>query len=115
MMIRRERKIDLRHLLGFAPADDELTENDEWRRGPRVMAESAVLSVRYAPSRLCWTDEPPSSPGLYFVRAGVDGPARVVEVYWAGRQLVGEWSDIPSFAVRASGYQFSDHPVREPR
>lgn len=111
------------------PDDDDDTPSlvgvrlasSEWeRRTARLerladgLEPSGLIEWRYAPARVSWTKDPPTQPGLYFVKVPPDGPCRVVEVYWQGSMLLGEWSDIQPFPVARSGYLFSDHKLQEP-
>jgi hypothetical protein len=98
--LRRPRELPL-----LAP--DELIEDEE---------SPGVSAVHWAPLKPRPTTDPPSCPGVFWVRLSPDFPWRVVEVYRddASGHLMATWSDIPDFAVVGCGYEFSDRAIVEP-
>lgn len=75
---------------------------------------SGLVAVYEAAPRPRWTTEPPTHPGVWWLRLpGHDG--RVAQVYSQGSRLFYEWSDIePQPVVRSSGLEWSDRAIREP-
>lgn len=75
---------------------------------------SNVIALRLAPPRVSWTTEPPTQPGLYFVKLA-GGSTRVVDVYADHRgRLQASWSDIDEFPVTRPGMFWSNHSIQEP-
>lgn len=81
---------------------------------PYMEVSSGVGDVYYAAEPPHWTKEPPTHPGVFWVRVDADSPRRVVEVYLRERELRFGWTDVPDAPVHGSGLIWSDRPIREP-
>lgn len=80
----------------------------EWER------QSGVLAVYEAAPRPLWTTDPPTHPGVWWMRLPGYG-GRVVEVYNQAGRLHYEWSDIEAQPVPRTGLEWSSRAIVEPR
>jgi hypothetical protein len=82
----------------------------EWER------QSGVIAVYEASPRPVWTTEPPTHPGVWWIR--LKGHAgRVVEVYSQTGHLFYEWTDIepqPVPRATSSELEWSSRAITEP-
>lgn len=88
---------------------DEVPE-PQWER------QSGVLAVYEAAPQPYWTTEPPTHPGVFWIR--LPGyPGRVVEVYSQGGRLHYQWSDVGEQPVprKTAALEWSDRAIVEPR